>query len=281
MAARSTVSRVTAVSDYVEAPLTYLVDTKIKPVTYNPPMGQGEIRRVGNYGTFTARIYDARPIVGDLSLEREGFLLARHDTAVKDFYDAAEIKSVYYPEMERLVARATGAAKVVVFDHTVRSGERAVERGLRQPVRMVHNDYTEKSGPQRVRDLLPPEEAERRLRHRFVEINVWRPIRGAVEAMPLALADAQSIRPTDLITADLVYADRTGEIYHGLFNPQHRWYYFPRMQRHEAVLIKCFDSETDGRARFSLHTAFDDPTTPANAPPRESIEIRTLAFFEA
>ena len=216
MSARSTASRITVVSDYVEAPLTYLADTSVKPVTYNPPMGQGEIRRVGNYGTFTARIYDARPIVGDLSLEREGFLLARHDTAVKDFYDAAEVKSVYYPEMERLVARATGAAKVVVFDHTVRSGERAVERGLRQPVRMVHNDYTEKSGPQRVRDLLPAEEAERRLRHRFVEINVWRPIRGVVEAMPLALADAQSIKPTDLVTADLVYADRTGEIYHGL-----------------------------------------------------------------
>jgi hypothetical protein len=279
MAARSTVSRVTAVSNYVEAPLTYLTDTTVKPVTYNPPMGEGEIRRVGNYGPFTARIYDARPIVGELSLEREGFLLARHDTAVKDFYDAAEIKSVYYPEMERLVARATGAAKVVVFDHTVRSGERAVERGLRQPVRLVHNDYTEKSGPQRVRDLLPPEEAEHRLRHRFVEINVWRPIRGPVEDTPLAVCDGQTIAPQDLVATDLKYRDRTGEVYVLTCNPRHRWYYFPRMRSDEVLFLKCYDSLKDGRARFTAHTAFDDPTTRPDAPPRESIEVRTLAFF--
>jgi hypothetical protein len=144
---------------------------------------------------------------------------------------------------------------------------------------MVHNDYTDKSGPQRVRDLLPAPEAEARLKRRFVEINVWRPIKGPVQAWPLALADAQSIAPADVIPADLIYADRTGEILYGIYNPAHRWNYFPRMAREEAVLIKCFDSLTDGRARFSLHTAFEDPTTPANAPPRESIEIRTLAFF--
>ncbi len=280
MAAQSTAARVTGVSEYVEAPLTYLADAKVKPVTYNPPPGTGLVRREGNYGSFPTRIANARPIAGDLSLDREGFLLARHDTEVKDFYDEAEVRQTYYPEIERLVARATGAAKVIVFDHTVRTAERAVERGYRAPVQMVHNDYTERSGPQRVRDLLPAEEAEQRLRRRFVEINVWRPIRGPVEAWPLALADASSVAPADLVTCDLIYADRTGEIYYGVHSAKHRWYYFPRMQRNEAVLIKCYDSKTDGRARFSLHTAFDDPTTPANAPPRESIEIRTLAFFE-
>jgi len=181
--------------------------------------------------------------------------------------------------MERFVAEATGAEKVVVFDHTIRVAERAVERGLRAPVQMVHNDYTDKSGPQRVRDLLPPEEAEARLKHRFVEINVWRPIKGPVQAWPLALADASSIGPADVIPADLIYADRTGEILYGIYNPNHRWNYVSRMERHEATLIKCFDSLKDGRARFSLHTAFEDPTTAPDAPPRESIEIRTLAFF--
>ena len=157
----------------------------------------------------------------------------------------------------------------------------AVERGLRTPVQMVHNDYTDKSGPQRVRDLLPADEAEARLKHRFVEINVWRPIKGPVQAWPLALADARSIAAADVIPCDLIYADRTGEILYGIYNPNHRWNYFPRMERHEAALIKCYDSLRDGRARFSLHTAFEDPTTPENAPPRESIEIRTLAFFPA
>ena len=268
------------IPDTVEAPLTYLADASVKPATYNPPPGTGEVRRLGNYGTFPVRIRNARAIAADLSLDRQGFVLWTHETAVHDFYDEAELRAVYYPEVESLVRHATGAAKVVVFDHTIRTADRAVERGLRQPVRMVHNDYTEKSGPQRVRDLLGAE-AEERLRHRFVEINVWRPIRGPVLQAPLALADARSIAPQDVVTCDLIYADRTGEIYYGVYNQRHRWHYFPRMERHEAVLIKCYDSETDGRARFSLHTAFDDPTTPENAPPRESIEVRAFAFFDA
>jgi hypothetical protein len=285
MPARTAAARVDSIAEvsrpFVEASLTYLADASVKPQTYNPPPGTGVPRRLGNYGSFRARIYDARPVAESLSLDREGFALRRHDTAVTDFYDEKQVREVYYPEMERLVAEATGAEKVLVFDHTIRVAERAVERGLRAPVQMVHNDYTDKSGPQRVRDLLPAQEAEARLRHRFVEINVWRPIKGPVEAWPLALAEAGSIAPADVITCDLIYADRTGEILYGIYNPNHRWNYFPRMERHEAALIKCYDSLKDGRARFSLHTAFEDPTTPEHAPPRESIEIRTLAFFPA
>jgi hypothetical protein len=262
----------------VDAAMAYLADTAVKPVTYNPPPGTGEQRRVGNYGAFRVRIHDARPIAGRLDLDREGFVLARHDTAVRDFYDEAELRDVYYKEVEQLVMAQTGATKVVIFDHTIRVAERAVARGLRAPVQLVHNDYTEKSGPQRVRDLLG-DEAPSRLQRRFAEYNVWRPIAGPVRMMPLALVDAASIAPGDLVTADLVYRDRTGEIYHGLFNPDHRWFYFPEMKRDEAVLIKCYDSRTDGRARFSLHSAFDDPTTPQDAPPRESIEVRSFAFF--
>jgi hypothetical protein len=285
MPARTAAARVDNTAEefrpFVEASLTYLADASVKPQTYNPPPGTGVPRRLGNYGNFRARIFDARPVADGLSLDREGFAFTRHDTAVTDFYDEKQVREIYYPEIERLVARATGAEKVLVFDHTIRSAERAVERGLRTPVQMVHNDYTDKSGPQRVRDLLPADEAEARLKHRFVEINVWRPIKGPVQAWPLALADARSIAPADVIPCDLIYADRTGEILYGIYNPNHRWNYFPRMERHEAALIKCYDSLRDGRARFSLHTAFEDPTTPENAPPRESIEIRALAFFAA
>ena len=145
----------------------------------------------------------------------------------------------------------------------------------RAPVRMTHNDYTENSGPQRVRDLFDADEAEALLAHRFAEYNVWRPISGPVQRSPLGLIDAQSLAP-----ADLVYQDRTGEIYHVAYNPDHLWFYFPAMKTDEVVLIKGYDSATDGRARFTPHTAFDDPTTPENAPPRESIEVRALAFFE-
>ena len=169
----------------------------------------------------------------------------------------------------------------MVFDHNVRTSAEALreEKRVREPVRVVHNDYTVKSGPQRVRDLLPEAEAKERLQHRFAMINVWRSIRGPVRRMPLALIDARSIAQDDLVATDLVYEGRTGEVYQTAFNPDHRWYYFPEMARDEALLIKCYDSMEDGRARFTAHTAFDDPTTPPDAPPRESIEARTLVFF--
>jgi hypothetical protein len=270
-----------ALQAWVEAPVNYLADLSVKPVTYNPPPGTGLPHRDGNYRDFIVRIHDGRPIAKDLSLDRQAFILTHHDTAVRDFYDEAEVRATYNAEVEALVKRETGAAKVVVFDHTIRSADRAVERGLRTPVRSVHNDYTETSGPQRVRDLLPADEAEVRLKKRFAEYNVWRNIaHDPVEMSPLGLVDSESIAPRDLAVCDLVYADRTGEIYQGVYNADHRWYYFPRMTRDEAILIKCYDSLKDGRARFSLHAAFDDPTTPADAKPRQSIEVRTLAFFD-
>jgi hypothetical protein len=266
---------------YVEAPMNYLADLSVKPVTYNPPAGTGVPRREGNYRDFTVRVHNARPYVQDLSLDRQAFILTSHDTQVRDFYDEAEVKQAYYAEVEALIKRETGASKVVVFDHTVRTGDRAVERGLRTPVRSVHNDYTEKSGPQRVRDLLPPDEAERRLEKRFAEYNVWRNIApDPIEETPLGFVDAQTIGPRDLAVCDLVYADRTGEIYQGVFSGDHQWHYFPAMTRDEAILIKCYDSMKDGRARFSLHSAFDDPASPANAKPRQSIEARAFAFFD-
>ncbi|MBI3513054.1 MAG: methyltransferase [Proteobacteria bacterium] len=263
---------------WVEAPVTYLADLSVKPVTYNPPQGTGVPRREGNYGRFAVRIHDARRRA--LSLDREGFILVDRDTTVHDFYDEAELIAVYFGEVEQLIKATTGAAKVVVFDHTIRVADRAVERGLRAPVPTVHNDYTEKSGPQRVRDLLPAAEAETRLQRRFAEYNVWRPIRGPVGMWPLGLVDSSSIAPADLAICDLVYEDRVGEIYQGVFNPAHRWYYVPEMARGEAIVIKCYDSMRDGRARFSLHAAFEDPTSAPDAPPRESIEVRAFAFFD-
>jgi len=182
------------------------------------------------------------------------------------------------------MAEATGASKVYIFDHTLRrrvpgSADR-MPGAPRQPVSGVHVDHTEKSAPQRVRDFFG-DEAEKLLRGRVQVINLWRPIRGPLRDAPLAVCDAGSVAPDDLVPSDLVYQQRVGETYAVTYNPEHRWYYVPEMQPDEALLLKCFDSETDGRARFAPHTAFEDPTTPADAPPRESIEVRTLVFHEA
>ncbi len=267
--------------NHVETSLSYLADSSVRPVNYmyeppaDVPAGSPKSSR------FPAPIFDARPLLGELSLDRQGFVLVHHETAVKNFYDADEVRAVYYPEVERLVKQATGAKRVHVFDHNVRCLPMAKRKqnGAREPVKFAHNDYTVKSGPQRVRDLLPAE-ADELLKHRFAVINVWRPIRGPVEESPLAVCDARSIAPRDWVESDLKYRDRTGEVYSITFNPGHRWFYFPQMQREEALLLKCYDSIEDGRARFTAHTAFDDPTSPPGASARESIETRTLVFFE-
>lgn len=269
------------ISPAIEAMLNYLIDTGDKPASYGGvSTAVADQKRKGKYQEHKMPVFDGRAIADHLSLEREGFILVKHETRVKDFFDEAEVRSVYYRETERLVKQLSGARRVLVFDHTLRSADSAVRdaKQISGPVRNAHNDYTEWSGPQRVRDLLP-DEAEELLKRRFAVIQTWRPIRKPVEREPLAIADARSIGTNELVPSSRVYPDRVGEVYHCTFNPAHRWYYFPKMQRNEAMVFKCFDSMKDGRARWTAHCAFDDPTSPPDAPPRESIEMRTLAFF--
>jgi hypothetical protein len=266
----------------VEAALRYLEPMSDKPrsLEYEPPPGVARTTAV--YRDHVVTIRDVRPVASALSLEREGFQLVTAASSIKDFYDEAAIHTRYYAETASLLEDLTGASRVVVFDHTIRRrvpGATDRTKGIpRQPVPRVHNDYTGKSAPQRVRDLLG-EDAGDLLRRRFSVINVWRPIRGPIQDAPLAVADAQSVDSDDLVATDLIYPERTGEIYYVKFNASHRWFYASAMRQDEVMLIKCFDSADDGRARFVPHSAFVDPTTPAGALPRESIELRTLVFY--
>lgn len=267
----------------VRAGLQYLEPTNEKPrsLEYEPPPGVPKTTAV--YREYEVEIRDLRPLADGLSLEREGFQLVTAPTRVTDFDDEETLREEYYPEAVALLRHLTGATRVVVFDHTIRrriAGASDRTRGIpRQPVPRVHNDYTVKSGPQRVRDLLG-DEAEELLKKRFSVINLWRPIRGPVQDSPLAISDARSVSDQDFVATDLVYPDRVGEIYYVKFNPRHKWYYAPQMRSDEVMLIKCYDSAQDGRARFVPHSAFEDPTTPAGAQPRESIELRTLVFYD-
>lgn len=272
----------TASTTEVVAPINYIVPTAEKPFsyTYEPPPGQPW--RNTTYEPQTMAVHDARRLAEEPQLETAGFTLVDAPSAVRDFYDERQLQEVYYGEVEALVKKLTGASKVVVFDHTIRDGRNAKrdDRGVREPVKRAHNDYTLKSAPQRVRDLVSPEEAEQRLKRRYAIINVWRSIAGVIEESPLGIVDARSVAFEDFIGSDLIYRDRTGETYGVRHNPAHRWFYYPAMTGDEAMVFKCFDSATDGRARWTAHCAFDDPTSPADARPRESIEIRTLVFFD-
>jgi hypothetical protein len=274
----------------VEAVVNYLLPTNERPRLYARPPGT---RTAVGQDPHVLRIRDARPIAASLSLDEHGFELIHHDTAVQNFYDNEEVKAVYYPEVEQALKRATGADRVFIFEHTTRRGgvrdnlfssrQPGVEdlrAGSRPPASRVHVDNTAKSGPQRVRELLPSD-ADALLRGRVQIINLWRPIRGPLRDSPLALCDASTVAFGDLVPSDLILPDRRViETYQVTYNPAHRWFYVPEMQTNEAVLLKCYDSEVDGRARFAPHGAFIDPTAPEDAPPRESIEVRTVVFHK-
>ncbi len=266
----------------VRATLNYSVDNGIPPDYYfydpdtpvelNPP--GTDVREV--------QIENGWPGVAQFSADREGFELHGFEGRFDQFDDDASIKSLFYAQVVNFVKQHTGAARVEVFDHTIRKrlpADLKVQTTVQRPaVMLVHSDYTVASGPQRVRDIVP-DDAEALLQRRVAFYNVWKPLYRQVDELPLAMCDATTHVPEDLLRMELKYRERTGEIYVLRHSPQHRWVYFPQMQADQALLLKTFDSMTDGRARFMGHSAFEDPNTPADAQKRESIEVRTMAFF--
>lgn len=260
--------------------IPYTIDTGEKLV--NETFGPNNIRRrkTGSHELMRVEVRNGRLLADRLSLEQEGFVFVEHKTKVVDFFDAELLKSVYYPEVEELIKNASGAKRVAIFDHTLRSGDETEREAklIREPVLSAHNDYTEWSGPNRVREFLP-EEAEELLASRFAIIQVWRAINQPIQRNPLAVADAKSIAMEDFMVAERRYPQRVGQTYRLKYSPNHRWFYFPEMRRDEALVFKVYDSENDGRARFTPHTSFDDPNSAPDAPPRQSIEVRAFAFF--
>ena len=226
-------------------------------------------------------IRDARQLDRPASLDRQGFSLLPHATRVSDFYVIESVRESYEAEIIELVLKATGAAAAQVFDHTLRSDSSHIRgrRSTREPATVIHNDYTDASAAQRLRDILPPNEAEQRLRRRFAIVNVWRTVGNPVLNSPLACCDAATIAPGDLVTSERRARERTGELQLVTWNPAHRWYYYPGMNRDEALLIKTFDSDLSGPARRSIHSAFSNPLAPPDAPARESIESRLFVFY--
>lgn len=285
-------------------------------------MDGGPMRSGGARKPVDMLIHDVRPQQTEITLDKNGCALVPHPTSLsrEDFYKCPDkIKSVYYAEMEDLVKRATGASRVLVFDHNLRNSEQYLsigksyaERtprpaGFDHPDTQVvgpvvggpHNDFTVRSAPQRLRDLarmsgmgkegsfttskinLDEDEVEGLLQYQYVFINVWRSFSPVpIQKHPFAVLDASSMSEEDFIESALVFKDRTGYTYGIRHEPQHRWIYFGEMRRDEALLLKVMDSkEAPGVARWTTHTGVFDPKTPQDAPPRESIEARCIAFF--
>ncbi|KAI1851413.1 hypothetical protein JX265_000353 [Neoarthrinium moseri] len=237
-----------------------------RPETYDRPVAP-----------HPTRITDISGKESEFTLDKNGFQIHRNVSSEKDFLDDAEIKDGYYKETEQLLKDVTGASKVFIFDHTIRRASadprNPVQRG---PVQRVHIDQTYEAALSRVPHHLP-EEADELVRGRVQIINVWRPIRRVLRD-PLALAEAGSVAEEDLVPIALIYPNRRGETFAVRHSPRHRWFFKHGLGPDEVILIKCFDSKTDGRARRVPHTAFVDPSAGDDVPARESIEVRALVF---
>lgn len=223
--------------------------------------------------------------VETFSVDREGFSLHDFETAYHEWEDDGAVRQKFYPEIAEWLKQTIGAKRVFVFDHTIRTASNAAKKlteekntSQRAPVMLVHCDYTAESGPLRVRQLLE-DEADDLLSRRVAFLNVWKPIHRIVEERPLAMCDVSTSPPDDFFKLHLRYRDRNGENYVMRHSPNHKWWYFPKMTPEQVILLKTYDSEADGRAKFVGHTAFADPTSRPDAPMRESVEIRTMAFF--
>lgn len=271
----------------VRASLSHLAPGEPSPVHYACAPPPGVPWESGRYDACSIEIGDARQLP-DPSVHVEGFSLCDAPTALRHHGDEDEIYRVYYPELEALAVEVAGGRRAFVFDHLVREnlrGDGALNFGRSThgehagPNARVHNDYTEHSGRRRLARVLGAEVA-RHPAPRYCIVNVWRSLRGPVLDTPLAVCDARTVDAADLVEAQVRYPKRLGEIYVAVHAPRHRWWYYPGLDRHEALVFKQYDSRLGGVARFVPHAAFAHPQVPAGAPPRLSIEARCLVLFD-
>jgi len=286
---RSSIGSTGSRSRIVEAHLNFLAPNDDAPQVriYPPSSGLDTVRTA--LVRHVVSIHDARPDASGLRLDQQGFELHERRTTFADFYDEPAVRARYYPEVVAFVKELTGASEVFAFDHNVRSVTRAArgELGVRAPADQVHNDYTERSGPKRKLEILAAAGRSDLAGRHAAFINLWRPIVGPVHDQPLAVCDARSVAAGDLVDTeilhfgedDLVTPRHRGDVHSVLFSPGQRWFYVSAMRLEEFLLLKCYDSRVDGRARFVPHTAFENPAPPPGFIPRESIEARTLAVF--
>jgi hypothetical protein len=274
----------------IEASLNYLAPGDAAPQVRIYPPASGLPTVYTLLAKHVVPIRDARPMAEILRVDQQGFELHRGRTEFTSFFDDGAVRATYYPEVQQRLQKLLGAHAVFAFDHNVRSVTRAArgEPGVRAPADQVHNDYTERSGPKRKLEVLAAMGRSDLADRHVAFVNLWRPIVGPVYDQPLAVCDARSVAPGDLVNTeilhfmedDLVEPRHRGDVHSVLYNPEHRWYYVQAMQPDEFLLLKCFDSRVDERARFTPHTAFENPARPADFTPRESIEVRTLVVFE-
>jgi len=269
----------------VRTTIKYLGDCQGKPTFY------GRQQSLDNLplASYAIDVEDLRGGADRPTLDREGFALVAHRSALTDDV-TPDARQAYRRELERLLTTLTGASRAVAFTNgVVRRSERSPgfrKDGTTVLGRFAHCDFSPNPAGSRVwaETLLPADEARKRLTRRFAIFNVWRVLSPPPQDTPLALCDARTVGPGDEVYADCV-VDEPGvpeiRFENSVFRhgASHRWYYFSNMTRDEVLIFKGYDSDRQ-RASGVPHVAFDDPTCPPDAPPRESIDDRVVTFFD-
>ena len=236
-------------------------------------------------------------------MDKLGVALASCDSQCGNFYDAAEVRAVFYPEMEKLLlAFYPEATDALVYNHDVfdkdYEGDRTEDQDAKNPgvnanyANLVHNDLNDNSGRVRCRELLTRNlrnfgreqhyteaEADEKMSRRFLSINLAKPME-TVEQNPFVLCAWPSFADQPYINNYRVYDDRVGETTRFTYRPEHEWYWIPQQRPDEVSMLKCYDSVCDGSvSRWSFHSACIDPTAPADARCRKNVVVRAFVFF--
>ena len=260
------------------------------------PQVMRDARRIGEY-------YPGLSPSSSECMDRLGVALAHCESKCRNFYDAAEVERVFYPEIEKLLlAFFPDATDALVYNHDVfdkdYAGDRTEDQDAKNPgvnaryASLVHNDLNDNSGRVRCRELLTQNlrnfgrgqhcteaEADAKMSRRFMSINLAKPME-TVQQYPFVLCAWPSFADQPYITNYRIYDDRVGETTRFTYRPGHEWYWFPRQQPTEVSMLKCYDSVTDGSvSRWSFHTACVDPTVPEDAPCRKNVVVRSYVFF--
>jgi len=255
-----------------------------------------DARRIGEY-------YPGLSPESPECMDRLGVALGYCESKCRNFYDAAEVERVFYPEMEKLLLEFfPGATDALVYNHDVFDkeyrGDRTEDQDNKNPgvnanyANLVHNDLNDNSGRVRCRELLTKNlrnfgreqhyteaQADAKMSRRFMSINLAKPME-TVRQNPFVLCAWPSFADQPYINNYRVYDDRVGETTRFTYRPEHEWYWFPLQEPHEVSMLKCYDSVTDGSvSRWSFHSACIDPTAPVDAPCRKNVVVRSFVFF--
>ena len=270
----------------LQAQVEFLAERVERPIYYASSAGRNAAHHIDQpMEMVTVEVNDARlrsdnAQCDEFGMHPSGFKLLELPTRVRNFLDQDEVRSVYEIEIEAFLKSLTGCYRVHIFDHTVRASDAGLreQKQVREPAQLVHNDYTSHSGLVCLRENLGAD-AEKLAHGRFQIVNVWRPLVDPVEDYPLALCDARSLDPSDLIDSERRAPNHTGEIQLAVYASDQRWYYYSAMRPPEVLVFKTFDSIDGGVHPCSIHSAIHLPGAPVDAKPRESVETRAFVFY--